>query len=154
MRTFNEHITHEQDEAIRAKLEEVILKSLSFKPLKFKVVGTSRQDVLKYIHRTEKDITYGFSFFLNLGKPAEVAKWITEIDSLMIKLFGKNTARNERIVGSDSYVETGKESSDKVGIDGKDTRIRLPIVEYWYDPNIVEESTIYSSVKDLNKFNL
>lgn len=158
MRTFNEQLTNEADTNIRKKLAEVVESSLSFKLHEFMLGGTSRADVDKYVVRTEEDITYGFIFSLTLGKPAEVAKWILEIDSLMTKLFGKGTARNERVIGSKSYVDFGLETTDsntkKHLIDGRDTRVQIPVVEYWYDPEVVESADIYKNLATLHKFNI
>jgi len=154
MRTFNEQISNEKDTNIRKKLEEIMVKSISFDLVEFNLDGTSKADVQKYVHRTEKDITYGFVFKLNLGKPAEVAKWIIEIDNLMNKLFGKGTSRKERVIGGRNYVETGDKQQDIGTIDGKSTRVQLPVIEYWYDPGPVESSDIYKNLAKLDKYNI
>jgi len=156
MKSFNEHINAEKEDGIRADLRDSIEKSLSFDLHKIRISGDSRSDIKRYVNREEKDRSYGFIFKLNLNGSKEIAKQLLEIDKILSNMFGNNTYRNNKVVGSGEYTETSSkpiEYNDQ-NINGKATRVHLIIVEYWYDPELVENSKIFKTLSTMNKYKL
>ena len=156
MKSFNEHITSEKEDGIRVSLKESIIKSLSFDVYEVRIDGSSRSDIKRYVNREDKDRTYGFIFKLNLHETKDVAKQLLEIDKILNTMFGNNTYSKNKVVGDREYTQTSSnpaESSDQ-NIDGKATRVHLPVVEYWYDPEVIENSKIFKTLSQIDKYKL